>query len=172
MCFSKNSAKKSWNKNLYANLISSCPCPWASVAKFSSKSDHPFVSYRDDKGGTFFDTNTQFRKKCVKTHFSTNSAKKSWKRISPVINTVCAHAHGHQLPNLQPNWTTRSWVIVFTRTASFFDKNAQFRKNAIFKKFCKKKLTTDPTQNLISLPLGPWASVAKFSAKSDNRFLS
>ena len=61
-CFSKNSEKKSGDKNLYENLISCCSCPWASVAKFSSKSDHPLVSYRDDKGGTFFLTNTQFRK--------------------------------------------------------------------------------------------------------------
>ena len=64
-CFSKNSAKKSWDKNLYANLISCCPCPWASVAKFSSKSDHPFVSYRDDKGGTFFTLTHNFVKNSV-----------------------------------------------------------------------------------------------------------
>ena len=88
------------------NVVKCGPCPWASVAKFASKSDHRFLSYRDDMGGTFF---------YIKT---------------------------------------------------------QFRKNAFFKKFCKKKLMTLTTQNLISSFPCPWASVAKFTAKSDHPFLS
>ena len=48
--FFKKFYKKKLKTDLTRNLISSCPCPWASVAKFTAKSDHPFLSNRVDKG--------------------------------------------------------------------------------------------------------------------------
>ena len=98
--------KKRLMTDLTRNLISCGPYSWASVAKFASKSDYWFLSYRDDMGGTFFYIKTQFRKKRV------------------------------------------------------------------FQKILQKKLESDLTQNRTSSGPCPWASVAKFSAKSDNPFLS
>ena len=46
--FFKKNLQKKLKTDLTRNLISSCPCPWASVAQFSAKSDHPFLRYRAD----------------------------------------------------------------------------------------------------------------------------